>query len=156
MKREEMTVETVETGLLGALRGLLRGPVNEMLGEMELEVPLLDVGGRKGGNAVYPDVFISECERTEKERVIRIDAYSVTITFPVPECEWSDLFCYAYALAFDEALGLNPTLGGIANRAVISGKKYIRPKKSGCGEEWELVITVRVTVENQRPWRNEE
>jgi hypothetical protein len=28
-----------------------------------------------------------------------------------------------------------------------AGKKYIRPKKPGCGEEWKLVISVRITVE---------
>jgi hypothetical protein len=35
----------------------------------------------------------------------------------------------------------------MVNRAVLTGKKYIRPKKPGCGEEWKLVLSVRVTVE---------
>jgi hypothetical protein len=137
----------IEEEIDGCFYRLLDEQVNCFLQEMELAVPSLDVGGKPGGDAVYPDVYISECERTEKERIICIDTYSVTITFPVPEGEFADLYCYAYASAFDKALRLNPTLGDIVNRAVLTGKKYIRPKKPGCGEEWKLVISVRVTVE---------
>jgi hypothetical protein len=141
----------IEEEIDGCFYRLLDEQVNYFLRELELTVPPLDVGGKPGGDAVYPDVYISECERTEKERIIRIDTYSVTITFPVPKSEFSDLYCYAYASAFDKALHLNPTLGNIVNSAVLTGKKYIRPKKPGCGEEWKLVISVRVTVENQHP-----
>jgi hypothetical protein len=137
----------IEEELDGCFFRLLDEQVNDFLRELELTVPPLDVCGKPGGAAVCPDVYISECERTEKERVIRFDAYSVTITFPVPESEFSDLYCYAYAAAFDKAMRLNPTLGDIASEAVVTGKKYIRPKKPGCGEDWKLVITVRVTVE---------
>jgi hypothetical protein len=90
---------------------LLDEQVNYFLRELELTVPHLDVGGKPGRDEVYPDVYISECERTEKERIIRIDTYAVSITFPVPEGEFADLYCYAYAAAFDKALRLNPTLG---------------------------------------------
>jgi hypothetical protein len=137
----------IEEEIDGCFLRLLDEPVNYFLQEMELKAPPLDVCGKPGGDAVCPDVYISECERTEKERIIRIDAYSVTITFPVPESEFADLYCYAYAAAFDKALRLNPTLGDIVSRAVLTGKKYIRPKKPNCGEEWKLVISVRATVE---------
>jgi hypothetical protein len=40
-----------------------------------------------------------------------------------------------------------PTLGGVVDRAVVTGKKYVAPKKKDCGESWSLVVTVRVTVE---------
>jgi hypothetical protein len=137
----------IEEEIDGCFYRLLDEQVNYFLREMELTVPPLDVGGKSGGDAVYPDVSISECERTEKERIIRIDAYSVSITFPVPESEFADLYCYAYAAAFEKALDLNPTLGDMVSRAVLTGKNYIRPKKPGCGEEWKLVLTLRVTVE---------
>jgi len=58
------------------------------------------------------------------------------------------LYCYGYASAVCKALGENPSLGGVVDRAVVSGKKYSSPKKPGCGEEWETVITLRVTVED--------
>jgi hypothetical protein len=119
------------------------------LKELEMKVPPLEVGGRPGRDAVYPDVYITECERTEKERIILTDAYSVLITFPVPESEDGDLYCYAYASAFEKTLDLNPTLEGIASRAVLTGKKYIRPKKPHYGEGWKLILSVRVTVENK-------
>jgi hypothetical protein len=137
----------IEEEIDGCFYRLLDEQVNSFLREMELAVPSLDVGGKPGGDAVCPDVYISECERAEKERIIRIDTYSVTITFPVPEGEFSDLHCYAYASASEKALEANPTLGGMASRAVPAGKKYIRPKKPGCGEEWKLVLSVHVTVE---------
>ncbi|MDR2177570.1 MAG: hypothetical protein LBP20_05950 [Treponema sp.] len=137
----------IEEELDGCFFRLMDEQVNDFLRELELDVPPLDVCGKPGGGAVCPDVHISECERTEKERAIRLDAYSVAITFPVPEGECADLYCYAYAAAFDKALRLNPTLGDLANEAVLTGKKYIRPRKPGCGGEWNLVITVRVTVE---------
>jgi hypothetical protein len=138
----------MEENILDSVRGLLAGRVNELLGEMERPVPLVEFGGYRGGSVVVPVINLSACERSEKERIIRIDTYSVIITFPVPEGEFADLYCYAYASAFEKALGLNHTLGDIVNSAVMTGKKYIRPQKPGCGEEWKLVISVRVTVEN--------
>jgi hypothetical protein len=41
----------------------------------------------------------------------------------------------------------NPTLGGIVDRAVLTGKKYIKPKKADCGQDWEISLTFRLTVE---------
>jgi hypothetical protein len=45
------------------------------------------------------------------------------------------------------ALRENPTLGGTASRAELTGKKYAPPKQSGTGEGWELVLTMRITIE---------
>jgi hypothetical protein len=66
---------------------------------------------------------------------------------PIPDTPDGELLCYAYSAAIGKALGENPTLGGVADRAVIAGKKYNKPKKPNCGESWELVITMRLTVE---------
>jgi hypothetical protein len=95
-------------------------------------------------------VALASCERTEKERIILLDAYSLTITFSMPENPESELYCYAYANAFDKALGENVTLGGVAERAVITAKKFIPPKKPSFGQGWEMVISLRVTVETMR------
>jgi hypothetical protein len=141
----------IEEEIDGCFFRILDDRMNNTLEELELKVPPLEIGGGSGGNAVYPDVYITGCERTEKERVIRIDSYAVTITFPVPESEEADLYCYAYAAAFEKALDANPSLDGFADRAVLTGKKYIRPKKPGCGEGWKLVLSVRVTVETLHP-----
>jgi hypothetical protein len=83
----------------------------------------------------------------EKERIIILDAYSLSITFSLPETPESELFCYAYSAAVCKALQENPTLGGVADRAVMIAKKYIPPKKINCGQGWELVLTLRITVE---------
>jgi hypothetical protein len=66
----------------------------------------------------------------------------------VPDNEEADVYCYAYAAAFEKALDANPALvGDMVNRAILTGKKYTRPKKPNCGEEWKLVLSVRVIVE---------
>ncbi|MDR2476823.1 MAG: hypothetical protein LBD18_03445 [Treponema sp.] len=137
----------VEQQILTAVRGLLAGRVNEILGEMECAVPVIELGEYRGGSVVVPVVSLSTCERSEKERVIRLDAYALTIGFSLPETPESELYCYAYAAALERALGENPALGGAASRAVLSGKKYLAPKKPHCGDGWEVVLTLRLTVE---------
>jgi hypothetical protein len=90
---------------------------------------------------------LSVCERTEKERIVWVEAYSLTITFTVPEYPEGERNCYAYAWAVDRALGEDPALGGAASRAVLTGKKYVPPKCAGTGGDWETVLTLRMTVE---------
>jgi len=137
----------IEIRIIEAVRGLLSGKVNDLLGDMQFSIPLVEFSKYEGGDVVVPVVALSCCERSEKERIIRLDAYTLSITFNVPENEDSEFFCYAYGSAVCRALELNPTLGGVADRVTVSGKKYIEPKKAGCGESWQLVITLRVTVE---------
>ena len=139
--------DLIEMRIISAVRELLSGKVNELLGDMQFSIPLVEFGNYRGGDVVVPAIALSSCERSEKERIIRLDAYSLSITFTVPETEDSELFCYAYSAAVCKALELNPTLGGVADRAVITGKKYIEPKKSNCGEGWQMIVTLRVTVE---------
>jgi hypothetical protein len=47
-------------------------------------------------------------------------------------------------------LGENPTLGGVVDRAAVTGKKYTPPKKAYGGNEWEVVISLRLTIEQMR------
>ena len=139
--------EFIEQQIIESIRKLLTGRVNELLGEVQFIVPIIEFGNHGCGYAASPMVALNTCERTEKERIIRLDAYSLTITFELPEMPESDLHCYAYAAAVCGAIEENPTLGGIADRTVVTGKKYNPPKKPGCGEGWGLVITLRLTVE---------
>jgi hypothetical protein len=110
-------------------------------------IPLFEFSDYQGGSAVVPVINLSSCERTEKERIIKLDAYSLTITFTLAEKLESEMFCYAYAAAVCKALGENPTLGGVVDRAAVTGKKYNPPKKAYGGNEWEVILTLRVTVE---------
>jgi hypothetical protein len=121
--------------------------VNELLGETEYPIPPVEFGTYRGGSAVSPVVGLSTCERSEKERIVRLDAYTLTITFTVPEYPEGERNCYAYASSVATALGENPTLGGAASRAGLTGKKYTPPKHPGTGEGWEVVLSLRVTVE---------
>ena len=137
----------IEEAIIGAVKRLLAERVNEILSEWDILIPVIEFSHIGNGFAVASVVSLSTCERTEKERIIRQDAYSLTVTFTLQEHEDGELYCYGYAYSFEKALGENVTLGGIVDRAVITGKKYIPPKKTNCGEGWGLVITLRLTVE---------
>ena len=141
--------EFIELKILNAVRELLTGKVNELLSDMPLQIPFIEFSDYKGETAVVPVVALSSCERSEKERLLLIDAYSLSITFNVPETADVELFCYAYAAAIGRALYLNPTLGGIADKVLVTGKKYIQPKTANCGQDWQVVISLRITVEDQ-------
>jgi len=139
--------DLVEQQIIEAIRKLLTVRVNELLASMDYPVPAIELSDYVGRSVVVPVISLSTCERSEKERIILLDAYSLTITFSLPENDESEFLCYVYALSVCKALGENPTLNGIADRAVVTGKRYNKPKKSGCGEGWEAVISLRVTVE---------
>jgi len=137
----------IEEKIIEAVRRLLSGRVNELLGEMEYPLPLIEFTDYQGGSTVVPNINLSACERTEKERIILQDAYSLNITFALPENLESEIQCYAYAGAIGRALYDDPTLSGVADRTVITSKKYTSPKKSNCGEGWELAVSLRIIVE---------
>jgi hypothetical protein len=129
----------IEESIKNAVKRLLSGRVNELLGEAEFALPPIEFGNYSGGSAVAPVIVLSTCERTEKERIIRLDAYALTVTFALPEHEDGERFCYACAAAVDRALAENPALDGVASRVVVSGKKYVQPKTPHCGEGWANV-----------------
>ncbi len=137
----------IEQRIIEAIRGLLTGRVNEILANLDYQVPFIELSDYEGGDVVASVINLSACERSEKERIIRLDAYSLTITFSLPEKKESEFLCYVYSLAVYKALGENPTLDGVADRAVATGKKYTKPKKPGCGEGWKVEISLRVTIE---------
>jgi hypothetical protein len=75
-----------------------------------------------------------------------MDAYSLTVAFTLPDPE-GERNSYAYAAAVEKALVEDPALSGVADRAVLAGKKYVPPKKPHCGEGWEVILTMRLTLE---------
>jgi hypothetical protein len=137
----------IEEILLNSVKKLLAGRVNELLGETEYPIPPIELGSYRGGSIVSPVITLSICERSEKERIIRLDAYTLTITLTIPENPAGEQNCYSYASSVAAALLENPTLGGIASRAELTGKKYVPPKTPHCGEGWEIILTLRITVE---------
>jgi len=137
----------IEVRIIEAIRELLTGRVNEVLGDWKYLIPVFEISDYQGKAMVVPVIVLSSCERTEKERIILLDAYSLTITFNVPETQNSELYCYTYANAICQALQENATLGGVVDKVTICGKKYVPPKRPGCEQDWEVVISLRVTVE---------
>jgi hypothetical protein len=137
----------IEQRIIGAVKGILTGRVNELLGSIEYVIPLVEFGNYDGPSVVMPTLSIGTCEQTEKERIIRFSAYTLAISFDVPENPDCELHGYIYAWAVCRALEQNRTLGGVVDRAVVTGKKFIAPKKQNCGEGWGVVITVHITTE---------
>jgi hypothetical protein len=137
----------IEEIIVNSVKSLLLGRVNELLEETEYPIPPIEFGSYRGGSAVIPVITLSTCERSEKERIVRLDAYILTVTFTVPEHPDGERNCYAYAASVATALRENPTLGGAASRAVLTGKKYAPPKQSGTGGEWGLVLSLHITIE---------
>ncbi|MDR0472637.1 MAG: hypothetical protein LBH43_03045 [Treponema sp.] len=142
-----MNNDFIETRIIDAVRKLLTGRVNELLGSVEYVIPFVEFSNYGGNTAVVPSIALSTCELSEKERTIRLAAYTLTITFNVPEHPDSELHSYIYSWAVCRALEQNPTLGGVADRAVVAAKKYVPPKNANCGQEWQVIITLRLTVE---------
>jgi hypothetical protein len=139
--------EFIEQRIINAVRGLLSGRVNEILLDEDFEVPIIEFGNYQDGGSVSPVIALLSCEKTEKERIIRLDAYSLMITFLLPDKFQMVNQCYAYYAAVCRALKENPTLGGVVDRAVIVGEKYIPPKSINCGQNWEVILTLRLSVE---------
>jgi hypothetical protein len=141
----------IEEILLNSVKKLLTGRVNELLKEMEYPIPPIEFGKYRDSSAAAgacsPAIALSTCEQSEKERIIRLDAYSLTIIFTVPEHPNGERNCYAYASSVAAALGEDPALDGAADRVELTGKKYIPPKQSGTGGDWGVILTLRVTTE---------
>jgi hypothetical protein len=141
----------IEEIILNSTKTLLSGRVNELLGEAEYPIPAIECGQSVfTGLAEYsmvPIIRLSACERSEKERIIRLDAYTLTLAFTVPEGPEAERNCYAYAWAVDRAVGEAPALGGVADRAELPGKMYSPPKCAGAGAGGGVTITLRITTE---------
>jgi hypothetical protein len=137
----------IEENILNSVKMLLSGRVNELLGETEYPIPAVEFGNYRGRTVVVPVIGLSTGEGMEKERIVRVEAYSLTIVFAVPEGEEAERYCYAYAASVATALRENPTLGGTVDRAELTGKKYVPPKLPGTGGDWETILTLRITVE---------
>jgi hypothetical protein len=137
----------IEEILLNSVKKLLSGRVNELLGETEYPIPPIEFGAYRGGSAIVPAITLSSCERSEKERIVRLDAYALTIAFAMPERPAGERNCYACAASVATALGEDPTLGGVVDRAELTGKQYSPPKCAGTGADWGVTLTLRLTIE---------
>ena len=140
----------IEQRIIRAVRGLLTGRVNEILREDTLDVPVIEFGNYGCGYGMVPVIVLSSCECTDKERIIRLEAYTVSISFSLPETFESETQCYGYCAAVCQAIKETPTLGGVVDRVKVTGEKYTPPKKPGCGDGWQVALSLRVTVEGMK------
>ena len=133
-------MKTIEEKIEGAVWVLLLDGVNDFLGSIDDDVPLVErnTGGFAARRSPRAVVEFAAAERTEKERIVRLDAYTVKVLFDAPES-----FCYRYAYALDKAVEANSTLGGLAERVLFEKRTYKKTPNGG----FEAVFTLRITVE---------
>jgi hypothetical protein len=133
-----------EERIIGAVRKLLAEDVNELLeGSGDSVLPVEFAEGRGSGRyGVAPEIRLACGERSEKDRVVLVDAYTVTITFV---CMRGECSSYPYAWAVDQALRADPTLDGVVDRVSLVKKTWAALKYPN--EGIELTFTLRVTVE---------
>jgi hypothetical protein len=138
-------MKTVEERIIGAVWELLLCGVNEVLGSIDDDVPLLErrgsaIAGDYAKRPVSGSVGLVKVERTEKERIVRLDAYRVVVTINASERD-----CYRYAYALEKAIENDVTPGGVAEN-VLFEKKVYAPKTHLA----EAAFTLRITVEQVR------
>ena len=118
--------------------------------EMGLFVPRIEFGNYTGFDAVNAEILITHCERTEKERVIRISAYAIEINIPVPDGPHDgEALMYAYTMAINRAIGNNRNLCGTVDNANLTETRIARPRKRHVGDCWLLTAKLRATVETK-------
>jgi hypothetical protein len=143
----ENRVLFIEEAIIEAVKQLLASRMNELLKEVDYPIPYVEFGSCSGGDAVIPKVAIIACERTENERLALLNAYSLSVVFDVPESADSVLYTFMYYCAASKAFDENPKLGGIVDGVVIVNDRIKPPEKTNCGRNWQVVITLRLTVE---------
>jgi hypothetical protein len=119
--------EFIEQQIISAVRELLSGRVNEILSDWEPVVPVIEFSDFS--NAVTPVIVLATCEKTEKERLVRLESYTLTVTFTLPENPDGELFCYGYAYAVGKAVGEDVTLGVLRTVRLLPLKSIRRRKK---------------------------
>jgi hypothetical protein len=128
----------IEEKIVDGVKELLTGRVNAILADSEDVIPAIEFGGGK-----TPEIVLVQGEQNEKDRIIGVDVYSLTVSFPIS----GERHGYAYAAAVHKALKADHTLGGAVDWVVVARKKYVPPKQAHCEDLWELVLTLVVTVE---------
>ena len=145
----ENRIVSTEEVVLNAVRRLLTDDVNKLLDGLGIPIPRFEFGNHAGREVAVPDIMLSKCERTEKERILFTSAYTVELNIPVDDLRDYDgeLYMFAYSTAISRAVRLNPSLGGAVNNAVITASEFMEPKKRYCGDNWMALIEMRVTTE---------
>jgi hypothetical protein len=85
----------VEEHIIDAVKELLVGRVNEIVREVPFMVPLIEFSHKSGAGfySVIPEIRLESMERSEKDRIIQVDVYSVVITLRVAG-EYGERNCY--------------------------------------------------------------
>lgn len=142
--------DLIEIRIIEEVRNILKGRVNEIINDWAENLPVIEFGNYQGDKVIIPIITLADCEQTEKDRIIKLDVYNLTIDIFLPEMQEGEYFCYIYNAAIALAFCQNPTLNGIANMVTPVKKKYNPPKINNCGEGWSITLNYQVKVEGMK------
>jgi hypothetical protein len=143
----ENRILTHEKAITVAVKRLLRVEANKLLEEIEYPIPIIGFRRSTRGDVAIPGIVIFPCERTEKESIMNLLAYTVIIAIPVQDTDDSILHTFMYYAAVTKAFSDNNTLGRCVESGVIIEERIIPPKKLHNDEDWKVIITLRLSVE---------
>lgn len=139
--------DCIEIQIIEAVKNILSGRVNEIINDWAENLPVIEFGNYQSDKVITPIITLDDCVQTEKERIIKLDVYTLTISVSLPEMKEGEFFCYVYNAAIASALYQNPTLNGAVNSLAPVRKKYTPPKTNNCGEGWAITLNYQITVE---------
>ena len=145
MKKERAGMKkTIEQRILGAIRKLIKGQVKENLFGESDPIPPSKNGDYCGLDTVEQMILVNEYKCSEKDRILGLRKYNAKISFMLSGTPETEIYCYAYNLAFCGALAENPTLGNVVETAYIASYKILPPGSFGTG--WKVTLMLRVVV----------
>jgi hypothetical protein len=136
----EEILKTIEEKILGGVWELLLTGVNGVLAGIDDDVP--SVGHPSAARPAVCAVELEAAERSEKERIARLDVYSVKVTFYGSVAD-----CYRYAYALDEAVEADCTLGALAESVCFEKKVYKKTSGGIRADGCEAVFTLKIIIE---------
>jgi len=136
----------IEEMIIDAVWDFLKGKVNQMIVTEVTATQLPVIWNTKKKGTVVPVVTVRTCKGTKKEKDINLDAYSVKISFTIPEGPLTELHCYYYGYAICVALIKDFTLNGNVLFMGVNENNFISTSKIACDEDREFTIRLRALI----------
>jgi len=141
--------EPMETRIAAALERLLTDEVNKLLEALPVQLAPIELGEYSGAEIARASIAIASSQRTEKERVVLLDAYAIEIRYSVFDRggrEAGRLLPY-YTACIRKAIRRNGTLGGLVDRIALLETRHEPAGKGFPADHWTGTARLRATAE---------
>jgi len=141
--------EPIETRIAAALERLLLEDANRLLDALPVQLAPIELGEHAGAEIVRPSIAAASSRRTEKERVVLLDAYAIEIKYAVFDRQGQEacrLLPY-YTACIRRAVRRNGTLGGLVDRIALLETRHEPAEKGFAADHWTGTARLRATAE---------